>query len=91
MAEAGMEPSFEERIRRAVAGAAGVRVEKVTLKTRFVQDLNLDSLDLDEAYLAIEEEFQTTFSDEEWPPGAPVYTVGDALAIVRRHFHPAIE
>jgi len=53
--------------------------EKVTLEARFVEDLGLDSLDVVELVMALEDEFDIEISDEE---AEKILTVQQAVDLV---------
>ncbi len=59
-----------ETFRDLVAEHLGIKPEKITLETRFIEDLHTDSLDLVEIIMLIEREFKgklkvDSISDEE--------------------------
>ena len=53
-----------ERTVKLIAGQTGISAEKITLETNFSADLKMDSLDMTDLDMAIEEEFSAEFSDE---------------------------
>ena len=74
-----------ERVRRITVEQLGVDEEKVTPNASFVEDLNADSLDLDELIMSIEEEFkkdgiEISISDED---AEKIQTVQDAVDYLR--------
>ena len=70
---------IETRVRKVLAEQLAVDETQVTPDARFAEDLNADSLDLVEAVLALEEEWNIEIPEEEMEP---VKTVGQAVALV---------
>jgi acyl carrier protein len=68
-----------ERLKKIVVEQLGVDEEAVTPEASFVDDLNADSLDLVEAVLALEEEWNIEIPEDEMEG---VKTVGQAVALV---------
>lgn len=68
--------SIEQRARRIVTECLGVRPEKVTEKSSFIDDLGADSLDLVELVMIFEEEFAIEISDAD---AETILTFGCAL------------
>ncbi len=66
-----------------ISGLDGTRhdfvPELVTAESSLVDDIGLDSLDVVEFLLGLEEKFGVTISDDE---AEKVFTVGDAMALV---------
>ena len=58
-----------------------VNPEKVSSKSHFVNDLGLDSLDVVEIVMALEDEFGIEVSDEE---AEKIFTVEDALEFISK-------
>lgn len=58
-----------------------VEAEKVSSKSHFVTDLGLDSLDVVEIVMALEDEFGIEISDEE---AEKVFTVEDAVEFISK-------
>ena len=58
-----------------------VNPEKVSSKSHFVNDLGLDSLDVVEIVMALEDEFGIEISDEE---AEKVFTVEDAVEFISK-------
>lgn len=65
-----------EKIREIIMEQLNVEEDKVTLETSF-QDLGVDSLDLFQLIIEIEEEFKVQIEDAE-----SIKTVGDAVKYV---------
>lgn len=69
-----------ERVKKLIVDLLGVDPEKVTLESKFREDLEADSLDLVELIMALEEEFEGEISDEE---AQKITTVGEAVNYVK--------
>lgn len=67
-----------EKIRGIVADQLGIEEENITLETRFIEDLNADSLDLFQVIMELEDEFNVKVEDVE-----NIKTVGDAVKFVK--------
>ncbi len=70
---------IEARVRKVLAEQLAVDESQVVPDARFAEDLNADSLDLVEAVLALEEEWNIEIPEEEMDG---VKTVGQAVALV---------
>jgi acyl carrier protein len=70
---------LQTKVCTILAENLSVPVEQVTPQARFQEDLDADSLDLVEAVLALEEEFNVTIPEEEMEG---VQTVGQAIQLV---------
>ncbi|HEX7463644.1 MAG TPA: acyl carrier protein [Actinomycetota bacterium] len=70
---------IETRVRKVLAEQLAVDEEQVVPDARFAEDLNADSLDLVEAVLALEEEWNIEIPEEEMDG---VRTVGQAVELV---------
>jgi acyl carrier protein len=68
---------FRDRLGRD----AGTAAERVTLSSSFVEDLGLDSLDLVELILELEEEFDIRIADDE---AQRIKTVADAIRYIEQ-------
>jgi acyl carrier protein len=69
------------RVRKVLAEQLAVDEAQVVPDARFAEDLNADSLDLVEAVLALEEEWNIEIPEEEMDG---VKTVGQAVALVEQ-------
>src|SRR4029079_4773842 len=72
---------IETRVRKVLAEQLAVDEAQVVPDARFAEDLNADSLDLVEAVLALEEEWNIEIPEEEMEG---VKTVGQAVALVEQ-------
>lgn len=70
---------LQTRVCKILADNLSIPVDQVTPQARFQEDLDADSLDLVEAVLALEEEFNVTIPEEEMEG---VGTVGQAIQLV---------
>lgn len=71
---------IEDKIKPIIVEQLGVKLEQVTSKASFVEDLGADSLDNVELIMAIEEEFEIDILDED---AEKVKTVGDLIKYVQ--------
>jgi acyl carrier protein len=72
---------LRERLLHVIADEFGVANEKIHNESNFMYDLGLDSLDLAQLQLAMEEEFKVEVSDMDM---TEVTTVGDALLFLKK-------
>jgi acyl carrier protein len=70
---------IEGRVRKVLSEQLAVDEGQMTPDARFAEDLNADSLDLVEAVLALEEEWNIEIPEEEMDG---VKTVGQAVQLV---------
>ena len=68
-----------EKVVNLIVEEVGVDAEKVTMESSFKDDLNIDSLDLFEMVMALEEEFDVEIPSEELEK---MSTVGDILKYI---------
>lgn len=73
--------AIEARVKELFSEQLAVDAALVTPEARFAEDLNADSLDLVEAVLALEEEWNIEIPEEEMEP---VKTVGNAIDLVAK-------
>lgn len=71
----------EERVIECLVKEAGVDRDRITPDATLVDDLDLDSLDVVELVMDLEDEFGIEISDED---SERVETVGDLVALVKR-------
>ena len=60
-------PDLQWQVRQVVANEIGTPIEQVQLASRMVEDLAIDSLDVVEVMLALEETFDVSLSEEHLP------------------------
>ena len=72
---------LDERIRDIICENLSVSPDEVTSDASFVDDLNADSLDIQEMNMALEETFDIEISTED---EGSIQTVGDAVAFIRK-------
>lgn len=70
-----------ERVFQCAAEQAGVSVSSVRSDSHIVADLGMDSLDIIEFLMAIEEEFEIEIADED---AERCSTVGDVIELVKK-------
>lgn len=68
-----------EKVKKLLVEQLNVAPEAVTLKSRVIEDLGADSLDVVEMLMVLEEEFNVTVTDEE---SLTMKTVGDIVALI---------
>ncbi len=69
-----------EAVKRIIAEQLGVDEGSITKETSFVDDLGADSLDVVELVMALEEEFDMEFSEDD---AETVKTVGDVVDYIK--------
>jgi acyl carrier protein len=69
-----------ERLANIISTKTKVKKEEITLNSDFELDLNLDSLDIVEIVMAIEDEFNITISDDDV---LKLKTVKDAVEYIQ--------
>ena len=74
--------STVERVKKIVVSQIDVDEASVTEDARFIEDLNLDSLDTVELVMAFEEEFGCSIPDEA---ASKILTVKDAVTYIDEH------
>lgn len=65
-----------EKLASIISEFANVDVSEITKETKFVDDLNVDSLDLVQIIMAIEEEYDIEINNEQ---AENIVTVNDAI------------
>jgi acyl carrier protein len=70
-----------DRLKKIVVDHLGAEESKVVPSASFVDDFDADSLDLVEMLMAVEEEFDCEFSNEE---AEKVITVQDAIDLISK-------
>ena len=71
--------NIEEEVKKIVVEHLGIDESKVTLDSKFIDDLGADSLDTVELVMAFEEEFGSEISDSD---AEKILTVGDAVKFI---------
>ena len=72
--------SIFESVRNILVDQLGVDVDRVTMESNFIDDLNADSLDIVELVMAMEQEFGISIPDEE---AERIKSVGDAVDFIK--------
>lgn len=72
---------IEEKVKEIVVNQLGVSEEEVTTEASFLDDLRADSLDIVELIMALEEEFDIEFPDEDTEK---VRTVKDVIDYIEK-------
>lgn len=75
-----LEQEKMDKIKGIIAEQLGVKIEDVTEKASFIDDLGADSLDTVELVMALEEEFGVEIPDED---AEKMTTVGDAIKYIQ--------
>ncbi|SMA52986.1 acyl carrier protein [Helicobacter pylori] len=70
-----------ETIRAVIAEQLGIDVSRVTPEAKFVKDLGVDSLDIVELIMALEERFGIEISDEQ---AEKIVNVGDVMRYIEK-------
>ena len=70
-----------KKIKSVIAEQAEVKPEEVTEKAKFIDDLGLDSLDMVELVMELEEECGVEIPDED---AEKLTTVGEAISYVEK-------
>ena len=68
-----------EKVKKLLAEQLNIAPDKVDLKSRVIEDLGADSLDVVEMLMVLEDEFNITVSDEE---SLELKTVGDIVKLI---------
>jgi acyl carrier protein len=68
--------TIEQRLKKVISEQSGVEEKEITPKSNFTKDLSMDSLDLVEVVMALEQEFKLEISDED---AEKLKTVQDAM------------
>jgi len=75
---------IKERVLKVVKGFDKVDAEKVTEASNFQKDLGVDSLDVVELVMALEEEFAIEIPDAE---SEKIQSITDAISYISTHPH----
>ena len=68
-----------DKVKKLLAEQLNIKPETITLKSKVVEDLGADSLDVVEMLMVLEDEFNVTVSDEE---SLNLKTVGDIVNLI---------
>ena len=68
-----------EKVKNVLASQLGIKPDRMTEKSRILEDLGADSLDLVELLMTLEDEFNVTVSDED---ALKLKTVADIVRII---------
>jgi len=68
-----------DKVKKLLVEQLNVSADKVTLKSRVIEDLGADSLDVVEMLMILEDEFNVTVSDEE---SLSLSTVEDIVKLI---------
>lgn len=71
---------IEARVFAIIADQLGADLKDIKRDSRFIEDLNADSLDIVELIMAMEEEFQTEIPDDD---AEKIRSVGDVIDYVK--------
>ncbi len=71
-----------EKIKEALITHAGVEADKITMDASFVEDLNIDSLDLVDLIIMLEEEYDIEFDEDA---AETIKTVGDVVDYINKN------
>ncbi|MCL2253496.1 MAG: acyl carrier protein [Lachnospiraceae bacterium] len=69
-----------EKLKQIIAEVAGVHTEEITLYTTFIDDLGVDSLDVYQIIMGIEQEFNIEITAEQ---AETVTTIEDAVNLIK--------
>ena len=72
---------MQEKVIKLISGATSVDVSKINTETRFVDDLNLDSLDMVELMMKMEDEFGVEIPDDD---AEGLKNVGDVVSYLEK-------
>ena len=70
-----------ERLQQIISDKLNITLDKITLESRFEEDLSADSLDLLNVVMEVEEEFGISIADEQL---MGISTVEDALEAINK-------
>ncbi len=68
-----------DKIKSLLSSQLGIKEDRIQLKSRILEDLGADSLDLVELLMTLEDEFNVTVSDDE---AIKLKTVEDIVKII---------
>ncbi len=71
-----------EKVKSVIAEQTGIDPETITMESSFVEDLNIDSIDLIELIMMLEEEYNIEFSEDD---AETIKTIGDVVNYINRN------
>lgn len=71
-----------EKVKNIIADQLGIDIGEISLESSFIDDLGADSLDIVELIMALEEEFDIEFPDED---AEKIATVADVVDYIKSH------
>lgn len=71
-----------ERVKKIIVDRLGVDESKITLEASFKEDLGVDSLDVVELVMELEDEFDLEISDED---AEKITSVGEVVKYIESH------
>ena len=72
---------MQEKVIKLISSATSVDASKISSQTRFVDDLNLDSLDMVELMMKMEDEFGVEIPDDD---AEGLKNVGDVISYLEK-------
>ena len=72
---------MEQKVINMIAKKLSKKPEEISLKSRLVEDLNADSLDVVELLMILEDEYAITIPDEE---AVKLSTIGDIVSFLSK-------
>ena len=72
---------MQEKVIKLISSATSVDASKISVQTRFVDDLNLDSLDMVELMMKMEDEFGVEIPDDD---AEGLKNVGDVVSYLEK-------
>lgn len=77
-----------DKLKDMISEHSGLDVSEMTEKSGFIEDLGMDSLNVIEMVMEIEDRLDIEISDEEWDNGGvcggKVKTVGEAVYLIEK-------
>ena len=71
-----------EKVKSVIAEQTGIDPETITMDSSFVEDLNIDSIDLIELIMMLEEEYNIEFSEDD---AERIKTIGDVVNYINQN------
>jgi acyl carrier protein len=79
-----MSDTIEQKIIKTVAETLRIDEANISSKSKFVDDLGADSLDLVEVMMAIEAKFECDIPDDQ---ATKITTIEDAVSYIKKHIN----